>query len=100
MVRREEIVEQGDVSRKPCLGENRAAQKRYRENVRKVTGPMVTHPDYGEIFLLQPDEVPHSTLFLFDVNKFWFIELKDSKKAKKMTVRPFIHNLRGYWFSV
>jgi hypothetical protein len=101
MIRREEIVDQQYVSKQPCFGGgNYTAEKRYRENVKKVTGPMVSHPDYGEIFLLRPDEIPHSTLFLFDVNKFWFIDMKENKRTKKMTIRPFIHKLRGYWFPV
>ena len=100
MIKREEAVDQQYVSKQPCLSLNYTAQKRYRENLRKVTGPMISHPDYGEIFLLRPNEVPHSTLFLFDVNKFWFIDMKENKKTKKTTIRPFIHKLRGYWFPV
>jgi len=100
MVRREERVDQRYVSIQPCLAENYTAQRKYRENVKRVTGPMINHPDYGEIFLLKPDEIPHSMLFLFDVNKFWFIDMKENRRRKKVTIRPFIHRLRGYWFSV
>jgi hypothetical protein len=100
MTRRKEIVDQRYASKGPCLGGTYTAQRRYRENLKKVTGPMISHPDYGDIFLLRPDEIPHSTLFLFDVNKFWFIDMKENKRAKKMTIRPFIHKLRGYWFAV
>ena len=100
MIRKEAIVDQQYVSKDPCLGGEYTAQKRYQQNVEKVTGPMVSHPDYGEIFLLRPDEIPHSTLFLFDVNKFWFIDTKENRRTKKVTIRPFIHKLRGYWFPV
>lgn len=100
MIKREEPVDQQYVSKQPCFGLNYTVQKRYQENVKKVTGPMISHPDYGEIFLLRPNEVPHSSLFLFDVNKFWFIDMKENKETKKMTIRPFIHKLRGYWFPV
>ena len=100
MIKREEIVDQRYISKQPCLGNNSTAQKRYRENVKKVTGPTISHPDYGEIFLLRPNEVPHSTLFLFDINKFWFIDMKENKQTEKMTIRPFIHKLRGYWYPV
>jgi hypothetical protein len=100
MIRKEEIVDQQYVSKGPCLGGGYTAQKKYRQNVKKVTGPMINHPDYGEIFLLRPHEIPHSTLFLFDVNKFWFINMKENRSTKKVTIRPFIHKLRGYWFPV
>ena len=100
MIKREEAVDQQYVSKQPCLSLNYTTQQRYQENLKKVTGPMISHPDYGEIFLLRPNEVPHSTLFLFDVNKFWFIDMKENKQAEKMTIRPFIHKLRGYWYPV
>jgi hypothetical protein len=100
MIKREEPVDQQYVSKQPCFGLNYTAQKRYQKNMKKVTGPMISHPDYGEIFLLRPNEVPHSSLFLFDINKFWFIDMKENRETKKMTIRPFIHKLRGYWFSV
>jgi hypothetical protein len=100
MINREKIVDQRYVSKQPCFGTNNTAQKRYLENVKKVTGPTILHPDYGEIFLLRPNEVPHSTLFLFDVNKFWFVDVKENKQTEKMTIRPFIHKLRGYWYPV
>ncbi len=100
IIKREETVSQQYASKQTYFGLNYTEQKRYQENLRKVTGPMISHPDYGEIFLLRPNEVPHSTLFLFDVNKFWFIDMKENKKVKKMTIRPFIHKLKGYWFPV
>ncbi|MFB0508658.1 MAG: hypothetical protein ACETWT_18210 [Thermodesulfobacteriota bacterium] len=83
MMKRAEIVDQRYVAKQPCLGTNNTVQKRYLENLKKVTGPTFSHPDYGEIFLLRPNEVPHSTLFLFDVNKFWFINVKENKQRGK-----------------
>jgi len=83
MMKRAEIVDQRYVSKQPCFGTNNTVQKRYRENLKKVTGPTISHPDYGEIFLLRPHEVPHSTLFLSGVNKFWFIDVKENKQGKK-----------------
>ena len=100
MLKREETMDQRYVSKQSYLGSNNTTHKRYQENVKKVTGPTISHPDYGEIFLLRPNEVPHSTLFLFDVNKFWFIDMKENKQTEKMTIRPFIHKLRGYWYPV
>jgi hypothetical protein len=26
--------------------------------------------------------------------------MKENKRTKKMTIRPFIHKMRGYWFPV
>jgi hypothetical protein len=100
LVRKEERVDQRYVSKQPSLAGDYTAQRKYRDNVKRVTGPMINHPDYGEIFLLKPDEIPHSMLFLFDVNKFWFINMKENRRKKKVTIRPFIHKLRGYWFQV
>lgn len=68
-------------------------RNKYQENMKNVTGPTIRHPDYGEIFLLKPGEVPHSALFMFDVNKFWFIDTGNM-------IKVFRHHKKKYWYTV
>jgi hypothetical protein len=98
MIKRGEMLDQRHVSKQPCFGTNNTAQKRYPKNVKKVTGPTINHQDYGEIFLMRPSEVPHSILFLFGFNKLWFTDMKENKQTGKITIRSYIHRLRGYWY--
>jgi hypothetical protein len=56
MIKRGEMLDQRHVSKQPCFGTNNTAQKRYLKNVKKVTGPTINHQDYGEIFLMRPNE--------------------------------------------